>query len=67
MLSSPTMHTADRSFTTSVIILGCSGSMALANRERLLSSLIILSKPYYKHFGNKRLNVSSLLKKLTTP
>lgn len=37
---------ADNNLTTSVIMLGLLGSMALANKERLLSSLMILSKPY---------------------
>lgn len=46
MLSSPTMHIAERSLTMSVIILVCLGSIALISNKRLLSSPRILSNPY---------------------
>lgn len=46
IFSSPTIQMADSSFTTSVIMEGWVGSMALASRARHFSSPRILSKPY---------------------
>lgn len=48
MLSSPTMQIAESIFTISVIMLGCLGSIALANSKRLLSSPRILCNPNLK-------------------
>lgn len=46
IFSSPTIQMADSSFTTSVIMAGWAGSMALASSARHFSSPRILSRPY---------------------
>lgn len=48
MFSSPIMQIAESIFTISVIMLGCLGSIALANSKRLLSSPRILCNPNFK-------------------
>lgn len=48
IFSSPTIQMADSSFTTSVIMAGWVGSMALASSVRHFSSPRILSKPYWR-------------------